>query len=168
MSDGMLDIVLLIIVLAIVIGVSFSLIIPLTNTDSMGYNETLRDKSVVNDVRDGSVAETDIEPKKKLYRPHEVILLLHVQDEKMPQPRALRVGNNSIVPVTSTYKLEVIELGRDIWRQLPIQDSYSEQKFLDGKVGYDIYFEYDASYYNEEYGRYGQFGVFQIDWVEKD
>lgn len=119
MTEGILDALLMILVLAVVTALSFTLIVPLTNNDIMSYNEVLQDKALVTDVRDSAVVDPSAIPKKVLYDARGVLLSIHVQDENMPQPRAMRVENNPIEEVQSTYKIEVMNLGRKLWGQLP-------------------------------------------------
>ena len=136
MAEGMLDTVLMILVLAIVVGLAFSLILPLINSDMMGFNEQLQDKGVVLDKRSGEVMGTSLEPEPITYDARGVVLTVHVQDENMPKPKAIQVGSNPKIVVESVYKLNVIEYGLQVWGQL-----------IDKTAEYDITYDFEEGSY---------------------
>ncbi len=113
MTDGVLDLLAMILVLAIVVAIGFGLILPLMGVELMGYDENLSDKSIV------SESATDYELfTKKDFSAEELVLITQVQDEGMPLPRAFSVGNK-IIDVESTYKLVVRAKGIELWGAIP-------------------------------------------------
>lgn len=101
MREGMSDLVILILLLAICIGVGFSAMVKVLDSQEMGYDETLEDKSISN----SSVSSADdlYTGDMNLY---EALLTLQVQDEKMDFPRDIYVHGTSecTISVDGTYK----------------------------------------------------------------
>lgn len=149
MTDGALDFLSMVLVLAIVIVVGFSLIIPLVDTELMQYNETIKDKAMVNTVKDYSdLAENNLVPTQPLMSAREVVLMSQIQDVTMPLPRKFRVVNPALsttIDVTSTYALTVRSVGMAIWTRLPNQDLSSKYSvdygFGDGAIVGDEAFD---------------------------
>lgn len=117
MTDGILDFLAMILVLAIVIGIGFGFILPLMNTELMSYNEDINDKSILNHSQNYYE-----KPEKKGITAEEIVLISQVQDEGMPSPRTIIVDdgteystNDKLIEIESTYKIKVREKGIEIW-----------------------------------------------------
>lgn len=113
MTDGILDLLAMILVLAIVVAIGFGLILPLMNTELMGYNDNITDKSIITESKN----TYDVGTKKDLSAA-ELVLITQVQDEGMPKPRAFSI-NGSMIEVESTYKLVVRNKGIELWGAIP-------------------------------------------------
>lgn len=99
MREGMSDLVILILLLGISFGVAFSSLIKVIDTQKMGYNETLEDKSI---------SKSSVSSADDLYTGdmnlYEALLTLQVQDEKMDYPRTISIDDTCILNVDGVYK----------------------------------------------------------------
>ena len=84
MNDSMSDLLILIVTLGIVVGIGLGALLPLMDSDLMGYNENLDDKSVTQSFEDVGAAQYQGDMNIL-----EAMLTLQVQDEKIPEPRVI-------------------------------------------------------------------------------
>lgn len=130
MTDGILDLLSMILVLAIVVAIGFGLILPLVDTELMGYNEDINDKSIIVESKNNyTVGE------KAGLSAEELVLISQVQDEGMPKPRTFSI-NNTMIEVESTYKLVVRNKGIELWNSIPDKNAkYTIGYDFGGKTG---------------------------------
>lgn len=88
MSDGVLDLVVFILCLAILIPIGLGSIIPIAKEYNISQNVDIGDKSVPEVV--GTSNKTDYDAKLDIY---ETVLTTQIQDYSMPRPRKLSVPN---------------------------------------------------------------------------
>lgn len=108
MTDGMLDLVVMILILAVVISISMSLIMPALDSSKAMVEQTSYDKTVYKS--EGEIVDLTAGYDGTLSRA-EVLLTIQIIDWGMPEPRLLKVedknGNVVEIPITSTYKSDV-------------------------------------------------------------
>lgn len=112
----MSDLVLLIILLGVVVGIALGAVLPLMDADLMGYNEKLDDKSVTVSFEDAGSAQYNGEMNIM-----EALLMLQVQDEKMPEPRIVTVEGGSVTPegkieIDGTFKNTLLADTNNLWQ----------------------------------------------------
>lgn len=134
MTDGVLDLLAMILVLAIVVAIGFGLILPLMGVELMGYDENLSDKSIVSD------NATNYELfEEKDFNFEELILITQVQDSEIPKPFKLTLyddNNNKIWEEDleeKVTKLEIREIGYDL--RLALIDVDKNVRYT---IGYDF------------------------------
>ena len=98
MTDGILDITVLILVLGIVLGACFGFVIPIIDNTQMGFDESLDDKSATFMVEDKNSASYTGDMNIV-----ECMLTLCVQDSKVPAPKVLDVVKVEDMVELSSY-----------------------------------------------------------------
>lgn len=94
MTDGILDLLTAILVLGIVVAICFGFILPLTNSEKMGFDSQYQDKGAMNGAIDYGVVDTEnIALTQRMYTYEEMLLLLSVQDSRMESPKVINIRN---------------------------------------------------------------------------
>lgn len=93
MIDGILDLLTAILVLGIVVAIAFGFIVPLANPEYMGFDIQYYDKGELNNIVDYSDPSQNEQLTKRMYTYEELLLLLNVQDDHLPNPRVLNARN---------------------------------------------------------------------------
>lgn len=94
MTDGVLDLLAAILVLGVVVAICFGFILPLTDSDYMGYEGQYQDKGAMNTAVDLAFQDSeDLTAFCRMYTYEEMLLLLSVQDARMESPKIINIRN---------------------------------------------------------------------------
>lgn len=93
MTDGVLDLLTAILVLGIVVAIAFSFIVPLVDTEYMDFDNQYYDKAELNPIIDYGDPEKNDTLTKRMYTYEELMLLLSIQDDHLPNPRVINLRN---------------------------------------------------------------------------
>ena len=94
MTDGVLDLLTAILVLGVVVAICFGFILPLTDSQYMGYDSQYEDKGAMNALLDNGMIDTnDSTITRRMYTYEEMLLLLSVQDARMESPKVINIRN---------------------------------------------------------------------------
>lgn len=140
MLDGVFDFLVMVLVLAIVVGLGFVMILPLTQDSFMEYSERVEDKAMLREVKDYA-AEIDgvTIPEEKNMSALEVILMTQIQDENLPAPKALTLQGGNRIEIDTSYRIGRESFGVLVWNQLPSKTArYNVAYDYRGQGSYDI------------------------------
>lgn len=94
MTDGILDLLTAILVLGVVVAICFGFILPLTDSQYMGYDSQYEDKGAMNALLDnGMINTSDSAITRRMYTYEEMLMLLSVQDARMESPKVINIRN---------------------------------------------------------------------------
>lgn len=94
MTDGILDLLTAILVLGVVVAICFGFILPLTDSQYMGYDSQYEDKGAMSALLDnGMINTSDSNITRRMYTYEEMLLLLSVQDARMESPKVINIRN---------------------------------------------------------------------------
>ncbi len=93
MIDGILDLLTAILVLGIVVAIAFGFILPLANPEYMDFDIQYYDKGELNNIMDYSDPSQNDKLTKRMYTYEELLMLLNIQDDHLPNPRVLNARN---------------------------------------------------------------------------
>lgn len=89
MVDGVFDVLAAVMVMGIVFSIAFGFILPLTKTEYMQYDTQYEDKAILGDITDYSDPANFKD--RRMYSYEEIVLLMAVQNNKMPNPKGISV-----------------------------------------------------------------------------
>lgn len=94
MTDGILDLLTAILVLGVVVAICFGFILPLTDSQYMGYDSQYEDKGAMSALLDnGMINTSDSNITRRMYTYEEMLMLLSVQDARMESPKVINIRN---------------------------------------------------------------------------
>lgn len=139
MREGMTDLVILIIALGIVLGIAFKAILPVMSETQMNYTEKLDDKSISMSFED--VGASTYTGELNVY---EAMLMMQVQDEKMAEPRIVKVeGASNVITIDGTYKNVLYTATNVLWNDLKLRYGSDFNKMnSDGTFAHTYSFDY--------------------------
>ncbi len=129
MTDGILDLTVMVIVLAVVVAIAMGLIVPLVSQTYEDSRQMNYDKTVYKSLGETVISYGSYDgTMSKL----EVILATQVMDWGMPEPRKIRVEDTDI-EITSTYRTELMQYAGMIWNKIGADPGTTKYNYV-----YDI------------------------------
>lgn len=114
MTNGIFDLVIMILILAIVVGAAITLIMPLVKDNPLMYEQQIGDKTISKVIGEAITSYGGYDGKMSKL---EVILATQVMDWGSPEPRKIKIDDTEI-NITSTYKNDLILYARKIWDKI--------------------------------------------------
>ena len=125
MEEGIMDIVVVVVVLAVVISISMGLIVPLVRASLEDLNNISYNKTVYKSEGETGVGYGDYDGTMSK---SEVILATQVMDWGCPEPRVLKVDDLTI-NITSTYRTELLAYANLLWGKIGTDADTTRYKY---------------------------------------